>query len=125
MYNIVDFFIRFKNTLLFLLLFTIALVLTVQTHSYQRSKFVNSANFVTGGLYGWVNDIGAYFELKQNNKRLIQENQRLRQKLFNTSGVHDSTFIDTTHYHANYTVYSAQVISNNYSKLDNYILIDR
>jgi len=125
MYNIVDFFIRFKNTLLFLLLLTIALALTVQTHSYQRSKFVNSANFVTGGLYDWVNDIDAYFDLKKNNKRLIQENRHLRQKLLNVSGVHDSTFVDTTHYHGDYTVYSAQVISNNYSKLDNYILIDR
>lgn len=126
MYNIIDFFIRFKNTLLFLLLLTIALVLTVQTHSYQRSKFVNSANFVTGGLYDWMNDIDVYFDLKKNNKRLIQENRRLRQKMLSVNGrYHDSTFVDSTHYQADYTVYSAQVISNNYSKLDNYILIDR
>ncbi len=126
MSNLIDLFIRFKNTLLFIFLLTIALILSVQAHSYQKSKVISSANAVSGGLYSWVNNIDEYFALKSDNVRLVEENRTLRQQLYNRENhVIDSSFTDTTNYGASYKVYKADVIANHFSKLDNYILIDK
>lgn len=126
MSGIIDFFIRFKNTLLFILLMVISLSLTIQAHSYQKSKFISSANSLSGGLYSWFNGIDEYFHLKKNNNRLIEENKRLRENLLNAQTFSsDSAYIDTTNYESTYTVYDAKVIANHYNNLDNYILIDR
>lgn len=126
MANIVDVFIKRKNTLLFVLLLGISLFLVFQTHSFQKSKVVNSANFVSGGLYSWSSNIGKYFNLEKDNNRLVEENKTLRQKLLNATALQsDSTYIDTTSYKSSYTIFKADVISNNYSNLDNYLLIDR
>ena len=65
MQQILNFFIRNQNFLLFLLLFTISLGLTIQSHSYHRSKFVHSANFLSGGIYESVNSVSSYFDLKK------------------------------------------------------------
>ncbi len=124
MYKIIEFFIRYKNTLLFLFLLSISLLLSIQTHSYQKSKFISSANEVTGGLYSWANNIDAYFHLKEDNKRLVEENRILHQKLLNAlEHTTDSAYTDSTVFGERFRVYKAKVIANNYTKLDNYILI--
>lgn len=126
MSNIIDFFIRYKNTLLFLVLLLFSLVLTLQAHSYQKSKFISSANVVTGGVYNISNNIEKYFGLKETNQRLIDENKDLRQRLLNFYiKTDDFIFPDTTGFAADYSVFNANVISNQYINLDNYILIDR
>jgi len=126
MYNIIGFFIRYKNTLLFLFLLGISLALSIQTHSYQKSKFISSTNAVTGGIYSWSHDVDVYFHLREYNTRLRNENQRLHQELFNLQAVtKDTSFLDTLHYASEYTVYPAEVIANNYRGIDNYILLDR
>ncbi len=126
MTNIIDFFIRHKNTLLFIFLLLISLGLTFQSHSYQRSKFISSSNAVSGGVFKVRNNIESYFGLKESNHRLINENKKLREKILNFQGENNTyIFPDTTGFSANYTIFNANVISNNYSKLDNYILIDK
>ena len=67
MQQIFNFVIKNKTFLLFLLLFSIALTLTIQSHSYHRSKFINSANGLTGGVYSTFNSLGQYFNLKEEN----------------------------------------------------------
>ena len=84
MQQIFDFFFKNKTFLLFLLLFTIALSLTIQSHSYHKSKFINSANFLTGGIYESINSVDEYFNLKKENQKLLQENNRLKSVLFNS-----------------------------------------
>lgn len=127
MVNIIDFFIRHKNTLLFVFLMLISLILTSQAHSYQKSKIISSTNFVTGGIYTFSNNIDSYFGLKDANQRLIDENKELRQQLLNKSkGSTAPLFLpDSTGYMADFVVHKANVISNHYNQLDNYILIDK
>jgi rod shape-determining protein MreC len=81
MQQIINFVIRNKTFLLFLLLFSVSLALTIQSHSYHRSKFINSASALAGGVYGTFNSIDKYFNLKDQNKILVEENKRLRNKL--------------------------------------------
>ncbi len=126
MQQIINFLIRNKHFLLFLLLLLLSLVFTIQSHSYHKSKFVSSTNFLSGGLYSWQHSISDYFNLKTENKRLLEENERLRNQLSVLSV--DSiaiTHIDTSSYNRPYTFIKARVIKNDYSKLDNYILINK
>ncbi|MEO8535593.1 MAG: rod shape-determining protein MreC, partial [Flavobacterium sp.] len=51
MQQIFNFIIRNSNRLLFLLLLGISLALTIQSHSYHRSRVISSANFLSGGVY--------------------------------------------------------------------------
>ncbi|HET7361234.1 MAG TPA: rod shape-determining protein MreC [Salinimicrobium sp.] len=126
MQQIINFLIRNKNNILFLLLLLFSLFLTIQSHSYQKSKFISSTNFFTGGIYSWTNDLDAYFHLKEYNQRLRDENQKLRNRLSQFKDtLRTSKRIDSTTFPGLYTFRAAEVINNNYSKMDNYLTINR
>ncbi|WP_299553288.1 rod shape-determining protein MreC [Seonamhaeicola sp.] len=125
MQQIINFIIRNKNFLLFLLLFFVSIVFTIQSHSYHKSKFINSANFLSGGIYNSVNNISDYFNLKTQNQLLSEENNRLRALLFNSNINIDSTFTDTLSFGKSYKFYTANIIKNSYSLTDNILLINR
>ena len=121
MQQILNFFLRNKNFLLFLLLFILSFFLIIQSHSYHRSKFINSANFLTGGVYESVNNIGHYFKLNEENKVLLEENNRLKSVLFNADG---NTETDTV-ISDSYRLISSQVIKNSYASTNNYLTIEK
>ena len=73
MQQIVNFIIKYKYFLFFLLLEIIAISFTIQNHSYHNSKFVNSANFLTGGIYKRINRYKEYGDLKEHNQQLLIE----------------------------------------------------
>lgn len=126
MQQIINFLIRNKNFLLFLLLLCISLILTIQSHSYHRSKVISSTNFLTGGVYGWRYAINNYFGLKTENQRLLKENELLRNKL--SVFIKDTTSIqhtDTTTFDKPFTFIKGNVFKNDYTKADNYILINK
>lgn len=118
MQQIVNFILRNKNFLLFLFLFCVAFFLTIQSHSYHKSKFINSANFLTGGVYESVNSVDQYFNLKHENQNLLEENNRLKEALFN------STETVSNNFDYNFEIIQSQVIKNSYSSTDNYLTIN-
>ena len=124
MQQIINFLIRNKNNILFLLLLTFSLFLTIQSHSYQKSKFISSANFLSGGIYSWTSNINTYFNLEQYNLRLLEENERLRTRL----ATYEDTlaiepFTDTSAIGSDYIFRASEVINNNYAKTDNYLTL--
>ncbi|OUS03374.1 rod shape-determining protein MreC [Flavobacteriales bacterium 33_180_T64] len=127
MQQIINFVIRNKTFLLFLLLFVISLALTIQSHSYHKSKFINSANFLTGGVYESANGISNYFGLKEQNKILVEENNKLRSQIFNTidTSAIVKTYIDSISYKGRYKIQSAEIINNNYTSTKNYLTINK
>ncbi|WP_345165714.1 rod shape-determining protein MreC [Algibacter aquimarinus] len=125
MQQIINFIIRNKTFLLFLLLFSISILFTIQSHSYHRSKFINSANFLTGGVYNTANNLSQYFNLKSQNKILSEENNRLKSLLFNSNNTTDSTFVDSTSFNKQYKFTSANIIRNSYAGTDNILLINK
>ena len=107
---------------------SIALAITFNNLNFQKSKYVNSANALTGGLYQKVSTISNYFSLKATNTKLLKENTLLRnflQQKRKLSFTSDSMVIDTVKYHQKYTFRSAEVINNNYSKAFNFLTIDK
>ena len=125
MQQIINFIIRYKNFLLSLLLFSIAFVFIIQTHSYHRSKFFNSANFLTGGIYNSINNLTGYLSLKSQNQVLAEENSRMKMLLFNSENKKDSTYLDTVSYAGTYKFELANVIRNTYSGANNVLLLNR
>ena len=122
MQQIINFIIRYKNFLLYIFLMTIALAFTIQTHSYHQSRFFNSSNWISGTIYETSNSFFSYFDLGEENKKLVEENKRLRDLLFNQQ-TNDTILLDSLE--RSYTIASAQVIKNSYANPRNYITIDK
>lgn len=122
MQQIVNFIIRYKTFLLYLFLLLITLILTFQSHSYHQSKFLNSSSYISGSIYTYSDNITSYFGLREENKKLVEENKMLRKKLFNnvqpTYSKIDSTDID-------YEVIRGRVINNSFADQRNYITINK
>tara|TARA_R110002073_G_scaffold148335_2_gene301393 strand:+ start:7495 stop:8316 length:822 start_codon:yes stop_codon:yes gene_type:complete len=126
MQQIINFIIKNKTFLLFLLLFSMSLFFTFQSHSYHKSKFINSANFLTGGVYESFNNISGYFGLKKENKILLEENNRLKSILINAkTGELKDVYIDSSILNENYKYTAALVSKNSYSLTNNYLTINK
>lgn len=127
MQQILNFIFRNKNLLLYLFLLVISIALTIRSHSYHQSKFLNSSNSISGGIYKTSNNITTYFNLEKENQKLVQENMRLRSVLFNKEYEKeipiDATKFDSTV--LTYEIITARIIKNSYSNLDNYITINK
>ncbi len=126
MQQILNFLIRHKTFLVFLLLLSLSLFLTIQSHSYQKSKFINSANIITGGVYGITNNISVYIDLKSENEILLEENTRLKSVLYNTNQENlTDLYRHATDANQRYKITPAKVIKNSYSSTNNYLLINK
>ncbi|MEB8327805.1 rod shape-determining protein MreC [Flavobacteriaceae bacterium KMM 6897] len=122
MQQIIRFIIRYKISLLYVLLLTVAFALTVRTHSFHNSQYFNSANSFTGGIYQTTNNFTSYFGLGTENQKLLEENRRLKSILLNLK-VPEAIELDTTN--TTYVVTSARVIKNSFANLRNYITINK
>lgn len=122
MQQIINFIIRYKNFLLYIFLLIISLAFTIQSHSYHQSSFFNSSNWITGNIYSISHGITTYFDLDEENERLLLENERLRDQLFNKESS-SKIKIDTAN--IKYTIVAGQVIKNSYADHRNYITINR
>ena len=124
MQQIVNFILRNKTTLFFLLLLFVSVGLTIQSHSYHKSKFINSANSITGGVYNASNSVTNYFNLKDENQKLQEENRRLKSLIFNTTQ-ETKTYIDSSNFSGQYKFTNARIIKNSYALQNNILLIDK
>ncbi len=123
MQQIINFFINNKNFLLFLVLFSISVFFTIESHSYHKSKFVTSANFISGNLYSWSNDISSYFGLRKENEKLLEENSLLRNQLQKLEQEVPLETLDSTLMALDFIVRAAEVINNSYSKTNNFLTL--
>jgi len=124
MQQIFNFILKNSNRLLFLLLLVISLSLTIQAHSYHKSKVISSANFFTGGIYEKINNINEYFGLRSQNEELARENARLKSILFNLKDTTKLPEIDTIKGVKKTDIIVSKVIHNCYSLQENFITIN-
>ena len=122
MQQIINFIIRYKNFLLYIFLMIVSLGFTIQSHSYHQSRFFNSSNWLTGNILEASNGVTNYFGLNAENQKLMEENQRLRDLLFNGAKP-DSIVLDSVE--RTYTITTGRVIKNSYADPRNYVTIDK
>ncbi|MEQ6125190.1 rod shape-determining protein MreC [Pseudotenacibaculum sp. MALMAid0570] len=128
MQQLIYFFRKYRYFLFFLLLQFIALTLIINNHNFHKSKFVTSANNITGGFYNKTSSISDYFQLNNENKELIEENTSYINRIEQLENILDSVsqykVIDTTKYFQQYFYISGRIQKNQYSFANNFLTIN-
>uniref|UniRef100_UPI0040483B37 rod shape-determining protein MreC n=1 Tax=Polaribacter sp. TaxID=1920175 RepID=UPI0040483B37 len=128
MQQIAYFIQKYKYFLFFVFLSAIALGLTINNNDFHKSKFISSANSITGGLYEKSTQLTEYLHLKSYNKELIDENTLLKNQLdllkIRLDSATEVTVIDSLKYHQKYSYVAGRIIKNDYHKQNNFLLID-
>jgi rod shape-determining protein MreC len=124
MQQIFNFIFKNSNRLLFLLLLGISLFLTIQSHSFHRSKVISSANFLSGGVYEKINNISEYLNLRTQNDALAQENAKLRSILFNAKDTSSTSKLDSIKGVKPTDIIVSKVIHNSFNVHENYITLN-
>ncbi len=129
MQQLIYFFQKYKYGLYLLFLLSISLGLTINNHSFHRSKFISSTNSFTGGIYEKMSDFDNYLNLNDQNKALIEENLLLRNKISAfrnlTDTIIENTKIDSLNYDQQYTYIPGRIFKNEFHKPYNYLTINR
>ncbi|MFD2551946.1 rod shape-determining protein MreC [Bizionia sediminis] len=126
MQQIIKFFLRNKTFLLYLFLLFLAISFTIQSHAYHKSKFINSANGLTGSVYSASNELAVYFNLKSQNKLLQEENAQLYNSAYmHQIGAKNTFTTDSLQRGIRYKFLPAQVLKNSYSATNNVLLINK
>ena len=132
MRNLLDFFLKYNNWFLFILLEVISFALLFRFNNYQGSVFFTSSNYMAGAVYETANSVTGYFHLKSINDDLAQKNvelelqmERLLEKL--TELTHDSSGIERMRKESlsGYDIFRAKVVNNTLTHADNYITLDK
>jgi rod shape-determining protein MreC len=124
MQQIINFILKNSHKMLFLLLLGISISLTIKSHSYHRSEYINTANNTTGFIYKKINNINEYLSLKEKNLRLAEENARLKEILFNKK---DTTLVNKNLYKEQLngiSVKISKIIKNSFNTRENYLTIN-
>src|SRR5690606_21019003 len=123
MKNIWFLIVKFNAFFLFLLFFSISLILIVQNNVFQRSSSLNSTNYFVGKIYEQSSQWKDYLSLRSANEALAIENARLHaelQEFKNYYSTIDSTIIDSLG-NPQYTFKAAKVINNSLHLKNNYL----
>ncbi|HEU4789562.1 MAG TPA: rod shape-determining protein MreC [Flavobacterium sp.] len=124
MQQIFSFIIKNSNRLLFLLLLGISLSLTIQSHSFHRSKVISSANFLSGGVYERINSVEEYLHLKEQNDELARENANLKSLLFKTQDSAKIPNLDSLKGVLPKDIIVSKVIHNSYNVYENFLTLN-
>lgn len=127
MRNLLLFFTRYSSFFLFLFLEAVSFFFIVRYHSYQKSHFINSANAVTGKVYGTYDNFTTYMQLNTINDSLHHENARLRNRQLAYYERYDQLpdTICSIAMDQQYAFIPAKVINNSVNSLNNYITLNQ
>jgi rod shape-determining protein MreC len=127
MRRLLDFLLRHRLLLVFLLLQAISIYLTLRQKAYQRSQFFSTSQEITGTIHSWRSYVADFFSLREQNKQLIEENARLRSslkgsyfELYSSSETEVDTLLERR-----YTFYPAKVINLSFTRRDNLLTINK
>ncbi|MAJ32279.1 MAG: rod shape-determining protein MreC [Flavobacteriaceae bacterium] len=127
MQQIISFLFKRQVELLYLLLLLISLTLSINSHSYHKRQYLNSANALSSGLQQWSSEASTYFDLKKVNNVLNEENIALKNELEQLkSSIQqlNRAALNTAFGENQFKYYSAKIIKNSISRYRNYLTID-
>lgn len=124
MQQVLNFFLKNSHRLLFLLLLGLSIFFTIQTNSYHKSRTISSANMLTGYVYEKREEINIYFNLKEENLKLVEENKNLKQLLYNTKDTTIKNPIELSDDMLQYKIIHAKVTKNSFDVYDNYLTLN-
>lgn len=127
MRSLLNFLLRYKTLILFIILEAVALVMITSSHNYHQSVAYRSARTVSGFFSKRIERGQSYFRLRQVNQQLVTENLALKRRLEELSSVpaNGLTRVDDSVAGVNYTYMTARVINNSVNKQKNFITLDK
>jgi rod shape-determining protein MreC len=126
MLQLIKFFTNNRVGLLFVLLEFIAFVFIIKNHSFHHSKYLNSANTLSGSIHKKSTSIKDYFGLKSQNDILTKENEYLKNKLERYSSSNTTQqHLEEPDTSIKYKYISSKVVYNSYLKRNNILTIDK
>lgn len=128
MSTIIKFLYKLRLFFLFLLLETVAVVLTVSNNAYHQAAFFNSSNFVSGEFYRQIAEVRYFLNLRSVNDSLANENALLQSKIAafqSDSNEIDWKIADSTSRIARYSFKAARVINNTTSFRNNFLTLGK
>jgi rod shape-determining protein MreC len=127
MRNLLRFIVRHHFIILFILFETIAFFLLFKYNTFHKAKIVTLSNSVRGGFSrGFVN-IKEYLSLREENRKLIEENNKLYNLLRSSYRItsFESLNVNDSVYKRKYIYTDAKVINNSTNKQYNYITLNK
>ena len=131
MRNLVNFIFKNIHWLLFGLLVYLSVFLIVKNNQFQRSKYLQAAQEVTGYIYSVTNYLYSYLHLKSANTDLSLRVAQLETEVhiyrsqvaacLSHSNELNALGLDS----AIYNFIPAQVVNNSVSLLENYLILDK
>lgn len=137
MQQILDFFIRNKNFLLFVTLFSFGVLLTQKAHSGLYTRNIASTNQFTGTLFSWLSNTQSYFTLRKHNEELVEANKKLIVDQVNFSRLQQgqshptvtlpevSNSLEDSLGQTSLKIIQAHVVNNSFNKSRNTLTIDK
>lgn len=106
----------------------VCLVVINQNSNYHKVAILNSSNYITGSIYTFSHNMSEYFNLKEINQELAEENALLRAELKRSKyNNHFTMKMEQTRDYEKqlYTYIPAKIISKTIHKRDNYFTINK
>ncbi|MCH5234302.1 MAG: rod shape-determining protein MreC [Muribaculaceae bacterium] len=131
MRNLLNFFIRFGSWFIFAVYVILSCVILFTYNSYHSSIYFSSANAISSSLFGATSELTGYFNLKEINRDLEENNARLENEVLNLrhqlAELHtlNSDSLDFNNSKVRYDYVAATVINNNIRHPKNYFSINR
>ena len=83
MRNLLNFFIKYGAWFIFAIYVILSCVILITYNSYHFSIYLSSANKVSSSVYGATSEITGYFNLREINRDLEENNARLENEVLN------------------------------------------
>ena len=127
MRDLFRFLYRIRNTLLFLGLLIISMMLLYDGNVHHRARAISSSNAVAGTLFSWRKEVTDYANLKEVNRRLAEENASFRNRSSSSYASVEDLFvrINDTIRRQQYSYLPAKVVNSTWHKPKNFITLDK
>jgi len=127
MRSILNFFRRYSNVLIFLILEVIAFYLLFNGPSYHNIRISNGLNSIEGTAQKYISGATDYFSIRQINEELVRENLELKNRLEKITPDADVTFFEVydSIYLQQYFYTSARVVNQTVNRQKNFITINK
>jgi rod shape-determining protein MreC len=126
MRNLLNFLYRYHAFILFLLLEFLCFTFIIRYNNFQRVRFLNSSNQVSGWIYKKYQSVEDFFALRKINEQLVADNANLRSRLLSLQKSNDTSLLpaypDSNLF---YRLIPAKVINNSVNKQYNYITLNK
>ena len=124
MQRILNVFVKYRNSILYLFLLGFSLIFLKANSSFHQLKLEKISLFFSSSIYSFSFSINHYFNLEKENQRLQKENEVLKSIQIKSN----TPFLYTEGYNNKnfpFDIQKVNIIKNSFQSQYNYIIIDK